>query len=118
MEQKRPFVIIESPYPTDGYINEEYAKDCLYDSVMRGEVPISVPYMYYDIFDGRDNFDRNLYSKLGSEIVKRADLMAVYTDRGISMPMRMGIEVAKICDVEIAYRTLTDAPVTRPNKYR
>lgn len=114
--EDRPFVIIESPYPVDGYMGEDYAKDCLFDSIMRGEAPISIPQLYSDILNPRIDYEREWCKRAGEAILRRADLVAVYTDRGISMPMRMGIEVAKSLNIEVQERTILDCPVSRPRR--
>lgn len=112
--EDKPFVVIESPYPIDGYINEDYAKDCMYDSIMRNEAPVIIPHIYRDILDPRAAYHSEWSKKAGEAILRRADLVAVYTDRGISMPMRLGIEVAKSLGIEVQHRTVTDSPVMRP----
>ena len=118
ISQERPLTIIQSPHRLDSYANEEYAKDCVYDSLMRGEAPISLDLLYLETLDMRSQFDRDLGRVACAEIMKRADLMAVYIDRGISLPMRNNMHIATIYDIEVVERTLHDAPITRPNKYR
>lgn len=118
MPSEKPFVIIESPYAGNVGDNEEYARDCLYDSLWRGEAPFASHLLYPQVLDDDVEYERNWGIQAGLELAKRADLTAVYTDRGISRGMRLGIEAAKIANREIVYRTLTDAPQVRPSKYR
>ena len=114
MEKK--FVIVETPYAGDVESNTEYARDCLYDSLFRGEAPFASHLLYTQVLDDAIEWERNWGIEAGLELAKRADLTAVYTDRGISRGMTLGIKAAEIAGRGIEYRSLSDAPLGRMNK--
>lgn len=116
MEKK--FVIIETPFAGDVHSNTEYARDCLYDSLLRGEAPFASHLLYTQVLDDTDEWERDWGINAGLELAKRADLTAVYTDRGISRGMTLGIKAAEVAMRPIEYRTLADAPIGRRNKYK
>lgn len=100
------FVIIESPYSGDIDSNVEYAKDCMMDSITRMEVPFASHLLYTQVLDDKIQDERYAGMTLGYEVMKRADLVAVYTDKGISEGMESGIKLAKKHNKEIEYRSI------------
>lgn len=98
-------VVIESPYKGDQR-NVVYARECLKDSLMRGEAPFASHLLYTQVLDDKDPEHRKTGIKAGHEWIPMADLLAVYTDRGISMGMVQGIIVAAQCKVKIEFREL------------
>lgn len=99
----RPLVIIESPYKGDPE-NIAYAKRAMRDSIARGERPFASHLLYTQVLDDSDHDDRELGMELGWDFLHHADLVAVYTDRGISEGMYRGMERAKLVGVPIAQR--------------
>ena len=105
---EKPFVIIESPFAGEVEENIKYARQCLRDSILRGEVPFASHLLYTQegVLDDDDPYERELGINLGLDMGRIAALTAVYTDRGISRGMEYGIERAKNENRTIEYRTI------------
>lgn len=101
----KPIAIIESPYAAknaDGSwdvigveINVEYARACLRDSLLRGEAPFASHLLYTQQNVLRDQVadERELGIMSGFEFKRVADVIAVYTDLGISPGMQRSINI-------------------------
>ena len=102
-------VIIESPYAGDVEANVEYARACVRDSLSRGEAPIASHLLYTQpgILDDNIQEERQQGMDAGVAWRKVADLSAVYTDRGVSNGMNVGILLAHGSGVPVEYRTVT-----------
>ncbi len=105
-------VIIESPY---GNVNEsvvednvEYARACMADSIKRGEAPYASHLLFTQpgILDDRIPAERALGIEAGLAWGEKADLTAVYVDRGMSTGMKYGIAAAEKAGRPIEIRTL------------
>ncbi len=101
-------VIIESPYAGNIDDNIDYARRCVRDSVLRGEAPIASHLLFTQpgILDDDNPEERILGLVSGWAWIDVANLMAVYTDLGISSGMKGGIEIAERYHLKIEYRTL------------
>lgn len=101
-------VIIESPYAGSIEKNIEYAKQCVRDSLFRGEAPLASHLLYTQegILLDSDKEERRLGIAAGIAWYRVAELCCVYTDRGISPGMEQGIEYAKSLGVEVVYRSI------------
>lgn len=101
-------VILESPYAGDVDANVEYARRCVRDSLMRGEAPIASHLLYTQsgILRDEEPAERALGIEAGLAWRHVADATIVYTDRGISSGMRVGIAAAHAAGLPIEYRTL------------
>ena len=99
-------VIIESPYAGDVDRNEKYLDRCIKDSLDRGEAPFASHKMYTNALD--DNIPNERLSGIVAGFAWRLDAEAtvVYTDYGISLGMRFGIQAAKECNHPIEERTI------------
>ena len=75
---------------------------------MRGEAPFASHLLYTQVLDDRIPELRGMGMSRAFQWYRHADLMAVYTDKGISKGMEMGIEVAKNLGINIEYRNLTE----------
>lgn len=102
-------VIIESPYAGDVEANVAYARACVHDSVHRGEAPIASHLLFTQpgILDDGSPAERKRGIDAGHAWMLVAHLIVVYTDRGISLGMQQGIDLATTLGVPIEYRTLT-----------
>ena len=100
-------VIIESPYMGSVQRNIAYAQQCMGDSLKRGEAPFASHLLYTQILDDTIPQQRMMGMQRAFEWYRCADLMAVYTDRGISSGMQKGMEVAEKLQIKIEYRKLT-----------
>lgn len=101
-------VIIESPYAGEIETNVAYARRCLRDSLRRGEAPLASHLLYTQdgVLDDLIAEERRLGMQAGFTWGAHAELVAVYTDRGISGGMWKGIEVAKARGTPIEYRKI------------
>lgn len=88
-------VVVESPWRAltlrTRLRNEWYARQAVWDSIQRGEVPFAGHLLYTQILDDGLLFEREVGINLHCEIVARADLVAVYTDLGTSSGMQFAI---------------------------
>lgn len=87
-------VVIESPFAGDQQRNTAYARACLKDSLRRGEAPFASHLLYTQCLDDDAPDDRRRGISAGFEWGRIADLVAVYTDLGISKGMQQGIDRA------------------------
>lgn len=82
-------VCIESPFAGDVQANIEYARRCMADSLARGEAPYASHLLYTQegILDDTKPEERKLGINAGTAWARKADLIAVYIDKGISPGM-------------------------------
>lgn len=103
-------VIIESPYAEgNGYTveeNEDYALRALADSLNRGEAPFASHLFYTTVLDDDIGPERERGIRAGFAWGDKADLVAVYTDHGLSAGMYAGIQRAQAAGQRVEYRTL------------
>lgn len=101
-------VVIESPYAGDVPANETYAKTCVLDSLGRGEAPIASHLLYTlpGVLHDLDPVERRIGIAAGHAWMRVAELVAVYTDRGISAGMQAGIDAAMLHGVPVEYRKI------------
>lgn len=104
----KKLVIIESPYAGDVEENIAYARRCIKDSLMRGEAPIASHLLYTQdgILDDSKPDERAMGIEAGHEWMRRAELLAVYVDRGISAGMVQGIHAAEKAMMQIESRSI------------
>lgn len=83
-------VIIESPYAGRTHINIPYAKECMKDSLRRGEAPIASHLLYTQkgILDDTIPEERELGIKAGLAWAEKADAQIFYVDLGWSEGMK------------------------------
>lgn len=110
--------VIESPFrgpnPEDIEANIRYARECVRDSLMRGEAPIASHLLHTQegILDDDVPGERQLGMRAGFAWTAVAQQVAVYTDRGISNGMRSGIAEAAARRIPVLYRTIYADQVT------
>jgi hypothetical protein len=101
-------VIIESPYGSDDPAvveeNKRYCDACLRESLNRGEAPFASHRVYTQVLDDSVPEQRKQGMEAGFAWMTRADLVAVYVDRGISEGMMKGIERASGLGKRIEFR--------------
>ena len=80
------------------------------DSILRGEAPFASHLLYTqpDILDDDNPEERAIGIKRGFQWTIVANLVAVYTDNGISPGMEKGIAWARELEKDIEYRSLYD----------
>ena len=105
-------VKIESPYKGDRhngrdlFQNLAYARDCMSNSLSRGESPFLSHLLYTQVLDDDIPEERQLGMNSALAWYAVADLCAVYIDLGISDGMASGIEHAKAIGLTVEERTL------------
>lgn len=110
-------VVIESPFkelegeePEESRaINFAYLQECIRDCLLRREACFASHQMYTKALDDAKPDERELGLQAGFEWHRVADLLVVYTDRGITSGMLRGIENAALVGLPVVYRTLWNA---------
>jgi len=100
-------VVIESPYSGDTKKNLAYLNLCMLDSIRRGEAPIASHKLYTDILNDDDPEERSLGINLGFAWLKVADLVAFYSDLGMSRGMSLSLDRLKKRIVRVPYEIRT-----------
>lgn len=105
-------VVLESPYAGDIETNVVYARQCVRDSVLRGEAPIASHLLFTQpgILDDSVTEERSLGINAGHAWIRVAEALIVYTDMGISKGMEYGIAAAEHAGIPIEYRSLQLMP--------
>ncbi|WP_435655188.1 DUF7768 domain-containing protein [Brucella pituitosa] len=106
VKQPADLVIIESPYNEYVEANTAYARACLLDSLRRGEAPIANHLLHTQVLDDMQPDERLLGIEAGLAWYRVATKCVVYTDRGISGGMKMGVARAEQHSVAIEYRSI------------
>lgn len=109
-------VVIESPYAGDTAKNILYAQLCCIDSLDRGEYPYASHLFYPQIISDEDPLLRELGMEAGFAWGFHADMIAVYTDLGVSPGMEHGIVRAAMRKTPIVCRVLPDHLLERLNE--
>lgn len=101
-------VIIESPFAGNVTRNIDYARECLADSLKRGEAPIASHLLYTQpgVLDDDDPEQRRLGIEAGHAWMRAADAVVFYVDLGMSPGMQDGLEVAEKAGVKIETRKI------------
>jgi hypothetical protein len=104
-------VILESPYAGDVEANVAYARECVRDSLRRGEAPIASHLLYTQPGILRDGVleEHKWGIDAGLAWGAVADATVVYIDRGVSIGMEHGIKRAAKEGRTVEFRTLNDA---------
>lgn len=101
-------VLIESPFAGDVEANQEYARACMRDCLLRGEAPYASHLLYTQagVLDDTIPDERSLGMRAGIAWGLKAEKTVVYCDRGISGGMKWGIEKAEQAGRPVEYRHL------------
>ena len=99
-------VIIESPYAGEIARNTIYAYECLLHSLKNGEAPIASHLLYPKVLDEHNPLERKWGIDAGLKWAYVAELMAVYTDYGISDGMHNAMSVARKIGLPIEQRQI------------
>ena len=105
-------VIIERPYAGDLSVNVGYARNYLWDSLLRQESPFASHLLYTQVLEDEITTQRELGMRLALRWYEVADICAVYIDHGISEGMKRGIAHAKSVGLNIEERRISDASQT------
>lgn len=105
-----PLIIIESPYigkSTNELVrNRNYLKECILDSISRGEAPFAGHGFYTQYLNDRDPRSRALGMRLSRTFLYKAALVAVYLDYGWTPGMRVGVDLARRHAVPVEERRI------------
>lgn len=99
-------VVVESPHAGDIARHTAYLLMCLKDSLKRGEAPFASHALYTSVLDDADPHEREQGIDAGLAWATAADLVAVYTDLGVSPGMLVGIAMHQSRGLPIEYRTV------------
>lgn len=103
-------VIIESPFKAttkkQSLIYKKYLKDCIKNSLSRGEAPFASHGFYTEVLDDSNPEERKQGMEAGFAWGEVADLVAVYVDYGISDGMRLGLNRAQNNFIHIEFRNI------------
>ncbi len=105
-------VILESPFGNSDFREVEkniaYARACLRDCLLRGEAPFASHLLYTQggVLDDNIREERTHGILAGLEWARHADAAVIYTDRGITPGMKLGIETHQSLGLSVEYRTL------------
>lgn len=99
-------VIIETPYKGETAQNLRYLRECIKDSLNRGEAPFASHLMYTQVLDDSKPDERALGIQAGFAWRTCLTPTIVYTDLGISEGMKQGILHAESVGSPIEYRSL------------
>lgn len=114
-------VLVESPFAGNIGRNLLYLKAVLFDSLQRGEAPFASHALYPQALDDGVPEERALGMQAGFAWGERAELVAVYTDLGISDGMKAGIYRANVAGQPVEYRNLggfVEAVTRRLERFR
>jgi hypothetical protein len=116
-------VVIESPFkPSDSDVakyegrysraellrqNLVYARMLLLNSLLQGETPVASHLLYTQVWSEKDEL-REAGIKAGIELHKRADLVALGVDLGMSNGMRLAADHASLIGVAQTRRVIID----------
>lgn len=98
-------VVLESPWAGDVEKNRLYALCCLRDMFNRNEAPMASHLLYPPALDAFTPEARERGMQSGWVWTEVAELVAVYTDRGITEGMIRGIARAESLDIPVERRT-------------
>lgn len=103
-------VIVESPFAGDVEKNIVYARACMRDCLKRGEAPYASHLLYTQegVLDDLIAEERSLGIEAGLAWGEAANKTVVYTDRGISGGMQLGVARAKLTGRPVEYRKLNE----------
>lgn len=89
-------VIILSPYKGDIEANIQYAWECVIDSLRRHEAPFASHLFYTEVMNDTDPAQRSLGFQCEEAWLRGSELVAVYTDRGLSPGMIKTINLISV----------------------
>jgi len=101
-----PVVAIESPYAGDVEANTRFARECLLDSLTRGEAPFAGHLLYTQVLADLKPTERELGILSHLAYVRRSERVVVYEDLGISSGMQRAIDFVTKLGIPIERRWL------------
>ena len=115
-------VVIESPFrATETYSAAQFAAyldACLSDAINRGEAPFASHAIYPRVLNDANPVDRHQGIAMGLEWGSAADLVAVYSDFGVSEGMDEAIRFYASRNVPVEWRRIDQQAFDRIRKLR
>ncbi len=106
----RKLVVIECPWnpeDTQNIVNQErYSRYCILNSLHSGEAPYFGYQQFSTLLNARISYERDIAYLSHVSWIPVADVLAVYIDHGITPSMQMSINVARVHNTKIEYRTI------------
>jgi hypothetical protein len=99
-------VCVESPLRGDVTHNVQYADACMHDALELGEAPFLGHLLYPRVINDEDAVMRARGIEAHLAWLRRADIVAVYSDFGITDGMRAAIDLAQSVGLDVEFRTL------------
>jgi len=99
-------VVIESPLRGEVERNVLYADACMLDSLRRGEAPFLGHLLYPRVLDDAREADREAGIAAHVAWIRGGELVAVYTDLGVTEGMRKAVALAFSLRMPVEYREL------------
>lgn len=110
-------VIVESPYAATPYRtlaqHREYLLAALADCFRRGESPMASHHLYPEILKDEDPYERELGIMAGMAWGAHCDLVAVYSQLGVSSGMSQAIAHYKAAGKPLEWRGVPEAEFRR-----
>ncbi len=118
----KPLVNIESPFsgksPDERALNVAYARQCMLDSLKRGEAPWVMHLLYPQVLDDDVPEERSMGISAGLAWRRVIDKSVVYIDRGMSTGMAYGLLAAWDTGKAVEARSIQGAPVPDENELK
>lgn len=110
LKASRFLTVIEVPYsPENPAVLQRqpiYANKCLKDSFSRGEAPLLTSILYANALNYRVQPEKDMGIISHISWISVCDKLAVYIDFGVTPQMQMSINVAKIRNKKIEFRSI------------
>jgi hypothetical protein len=110
-------VVVESPYAATEHRtleqHREYLRLALGDCIRRGEAPMASHHLYPEILDDDSPYERQMGIRAGLAWGVHAELVAVYSQLGVSPGMKQAIDYYKAQGKPIEWRAVDPRAVRR-----
>ena len=117
-QQNRPVVVIESPFAGNAKRNIKFARECLRDSIMRGETPFASHLLYTqpNVLDDDVPQERKMGIEAGFAIKHLEGVKTIfYTDLGWSGGMELALFYCRKFNLPYDIRLLNPQDVEMVN---
>lgn len=110
-------VVVESPFRETAYRtreqHREYLRMAMADCLRRNESPMASHHLLPEILDDDSPYERQLGIRAGLTWGSCADLVAIYSELGVSPGMSQAIEVYKSAGILVEWRGIGHKNVRR-----
>lgn len=102
-------VYMASPLSGDIESNLAYARDCLWDSLIRGEAPFAPHLIYTQVLNDENEDERKQGMDAGNAFLRRCDALVAYVDKGWSRGMLEEKRLAQELGIAVEERRIWEA---------